>query len=80
MIVKDGFIIAVQSTDKNYNEIMSKINTMPIAEDGYAYRLRADTYEWELYELPTPDEAEDENEEITLEDALAKLRELGVDV
>ena len=50
----------------------------PCAPDGYTYKLRADTLEWELVELPPePDPGEDE---ATAEDYEAALQELGVRV
>ena len=35
-----------------YNEIMAIIRNAPKAQDGYAYKLRADDLTWELVELP----------------------------
>lgn len=67
MIVRDGYIIAVQPSDDNYTEITQKIATMPEAPEGYRYRLKADTIEWELVpDDPTPPEPEDPTPEEAL--------------
>lgn len=47
------------------------------APHGYQYRLRADTLEWELVEMPP---VEPEDEEATAEDYEAALKEMGVNV
>lgn len=68
----------VEITESEYNTIMQKIQNKPGDPDGYQYRLRADTLEWELVELP-PMPSEDEIE-VTADDYEAALREVGVDV
>lgn len=48
-------------TEQEYTEILSIIHAAPQdAPDGYTYKLRADTLEWELVELPpAPEPSED---------------------
>lgn len=65
---------SVEITVDEYNEIRSMIENRPTAPDGYAYRL-TDALEWELYELPHEDPAE---EVATEEDYLTALERLGV--
>lgn len=80
--ISDNYIIAISTgyggeeiTESEYNEIMAVIQSCPHA-DGKGYKLRTDLT-WEEYDLP-PEPPEEE--EITLEDALDMLRELGVEV
>ena len=47
--------------------ITTAIDLKPIAENGYGYRLKADTIEWEYYKLPEPAPIDDE---LTAEEAL----------
>ena len=70
--IQNGFICSVGSniggteiTEFEYNTIMQKIQNKPSDPDGYAYKLRADTLEWELVELP-PVEPEPISEEEAL--------------
>ena len=65
MIAKDGYIIAVEKSDNNYEDVLNAIKTRPTAPDGYGYRLRGDLT-WEQYELPVVEETE---EELTNEEA-----------
>lgn len=60
-VISGGFVdsfgtaareIATFITESRYNEIKSKLGNHPTAPDGYTYKLRADTLEWELVELP----------------------------
>ena len=39
-------------TESEYSEILAAIGNKPTDPDGYAYKLRADTLEWELVKLP----------------------------
>lgn len=83
--VVDGFIVSMSrnSTDTPTEEwlaVRSAMNNIPPAREGCGYKLRADTLEWEEYELPPAPEPDPEETEITLEDALEKLRELGVEI
>lgn len=51
----NGYIVAYQSEgehDADYTEAIKVMETRPTPPDGYDYRLKADTLEWELYELP----------------------------
>lgn len=63
-------------TPEEYAQILGIIRARPTAEDGYEYRLKADLT-WELYELPPVEEVE---QEATMEDYAAALREMGVEV
>lgn len=61
MLVKDNrkyTWYGKEITEIKYNEILSLLQNIPIAEKGFAYRLTADL-EWELYEVPV-EEIEDE--------------------
>lgn len=50
-------------TEDEFDEIMQIIQGTPKAPKGYVYRLRADTLEWELVELPPMPEPELTDEE-----------------
>lgn len=63
-------------TESEYTSILEIIHNRPVAPDGYGYRLTSDL-KWELYELPT---TEQPDEEATGEDYEAALVELGVRV
>ena len=55
----DGYIISFQSegeNDSQYKEAIKIMASRPTAPSGYDYRLKADTLEWELYELPQVEE------------------------
>lgn len=58
MIVVDNYIVAVEAKDGNYAEIIARIAEKPKDPDGYTYKLRADTLEWELVENPPEPEPE----------------------
>lgn len=79
MIVLDGFIIAVEKSDSNYDSVLEKLHDKPTAPDGYLYRLRASDLKWELVILP-PEPAPEPEPEATAEDYEAALQELGVRV
>ena len=69
-MIKDGFIesignISSTTTNNNVieideeekNALVALFNSMPTAPEGYRYKLKADTLEWELVEIPPePDE------------------------
>lgn len=83
-IVNDGYIIAVckncgkiKITESEYNEILSIIHNRPTAQDGFTYKLKADTLTWEQVELPEPSS---EDDEATESDYITALQDLGVDV
>jgi hypothetical protein len=87
-LVIDNFIMCAPSTTardcgveidiEEYDAIVDAIRGKPSAPSGYTYKLRADTLEWELVELPPePDPGE---EDATAEDYEAALKELGVRV
>lgn len=56
----------VEITQEEYENILSVIHDQPVAESGYAYKLRTDLT-WELVEVPV---VEDENVEISDTEAL----------
>lgn len=68
-IVSDGFILAVTTgggteiTEEEYNEILAAVQSAPASPEGFVYKLRADTLEWELVELPPEPEPELSDEE-----------------
>ena len=71
-VVNNGYIVAITSastgdaiSESEYNAILGIINNAPKAPEGYTYKLRADTLEWELVELP-PVEPEPPTEEEAL--------------
>ena len=49
-------------TEEEYSNILEIIRTAPTPPDGYAYKLCADTMEWELVELPTRPDPDPEEE------------------
>lgn len=55
--------ITAEEKDAIFNLLCHK----PTDTDGYTYKLRADTLEWELVKLP---ESEPQNEELTDSEAL----------
>ena len=70
--VLDGYIILAGKgmigegiSESEYNSIQSIILNRPSPPNGYTYKLRADTLEWELVELP-PVEPEPIDEETAL--------------
>ena len=67
--IQYGYIVSVTS-DSLTVEIQHAIASVPPAPDGYAYRLKADTIQWELYEFPSVTE----DDEITAEEALEIIR------
>lgn len=80
--IEDTYILAIgtgvggeEITQEEYENILSIIRTRPIAETGYAYRLRTDLT-WELVEAPVVEE----DAEATEADYLSALAELGVEV
>lgn len=63
-------------SEQEYNAILDIIRNAPASQEGYAYKLRADTLEWELMELPPePQPSEDPAE---IEDYEKALDEMGV--
>lgn len=66
-LINDGCVIAVGDgavgtsiTEAEYNQLLTIIRNAPTVPEGYTHRLRADTLEWELVELPPVPEPEDE--------------------
>ena len=85
-VIEDGYIIGIgtngndsvtEITESEYNTILSLIHNRPTARDGYTYKLKADTLEWELVELPPIDDTDDD---ATESDYIEALQDLGVEV
>lgn len=79
-LLEDAYIIGVQTSSSEkggnidgseYNAILEKIKSTPTAPAGYQYRLRADTLEWELMELPSVET----DEELTAEEIALAIQE-----
>ena len=67
----------VEITDEEAAAILAELEHIPKnAPSGFTYRLRDDTHEWELYELPPIEE----ETEATEADYIAALNEMGVEV
>lgn len=84
-LINNGYIDGIASSENPLTDAISKsdanhLNNMflekPLAPSGYTYKLRADTLEWKMVELPAVDPAE---EEAGLEDYETALSEMGVD-
>lgn len=80
--IEDAYIPSIgtgvggeEITQEEHENILSVIRNRPIAETGYAYRLRTDLT-WELVEAPVVEE----DAEATEADYLEALAELGVEV
>ena len=77
MIINGNYIVAIEKKDEQYNEILSIIHNAPSAPNGFTYKLKADTLEWELVELPPID---DTDEDATESDYITALQDLGVEI
>lgn len=83
-MISEGYLLSVgtggntgeEILKAEYNTIMQTILNVPTAPDGFGYRL-TESLEWELYELPV---VEDADEEATAEDYQSALSEFGVSV
>ena len=64
MITYGNYVLAIEKTDRNYEELKEKIRNRPQNPTGYTYKLRADTLEWELVELPLIPEPDPTAEEL----------------
>lgn len=62
-------------TPEEYENLLSIIRDRPVAESGYAYKLRTDL-SWELVEVPVVED----DAEATEDDYISALAELGVEV
>jgi hypothetical protein len=70
-LIEDGYILligrgsgGIEITKKEYELLLSHINSKPEAEEGYGYRLKEDLT-WELYELPpVPEDDEISSDEL----------------
>lgn len=81
--IENGYLLFVgtgpggeEITAEEYENILTIIRSRPTAEAGYGYRLKTDLT-WELCELPPVEEVE---QEATIEDYAAALRDMGVEV
>lgn len=81
---ENGYVIYVSDncgntelTDEQTSTIKERLRDRPTAPDGFTYKLRADTLEWELVELP---ETIDTDDEATESDYIDALQDLGVEV
>lgn len=65
MLVKDNqksTWYGEEITDTQYEEILAMLRNLPVAPEGFGYRLTP-ALEWELCELPPEEEAEPTEEE-----------------
>ena len=81
--IENGYLLSIgtgpggeEITAEEYENILTIIKSRPTAEAGYGYRLKTDLI-WELRELPPVEEVE---QEATIEDYAAALRDMGVEV
>ena len=86
LIISDGYIngfcqsedsVLNPITEAEFNRIKSIHSERPAAQDGFTYKLKADTLTWELVELPPID---DTDEDATESDYIDALNDLGVEV
>lgn len=82
--IEDGYIWGIcptvgdiEITESEYNTILSIIHNRPTPSIGFDYKLKADTLEWELVELPKPS---DTDTDATEQDYIEALNDLGVEV
>lgn len=73
--IQDNYIVSIgtgasgeEITAEEYEALLAVIRSKPTPPDGYDYRLRADTLEWEEFELPPI-----EDEEVTADELLREL-------
>ena len=86
-IVENGYIIALSTmygediSEREHNELLAIIHYVPPTPEGYEYKLRADTLEWELVEVPI-DEPQaytaEQLAEMTNAELSAILAEMGI--
>lgn len=80
IFTNNGYIVSIVhdgGTSEAYPHIEAALRARPTAPEGYDYRLREDTLEWELYRLPEP-AADDEDAEATEADYQSALEGMGV--
>lgn len=75
-VSKQYYWCSTEITEAEYNHILGILRNKPTAPSGYDYRL-TEELEWELYEIIADPE---EDEEVTTEDYLNALQEMGVNV
>lgn len=63
--VENGYILGIATnavgteiTEAEYNEILAVVRNVPVAPDGYSYRL-TESLEWELHETEEIEEISD---------------------
>lgn len=61
--ISDGLLLA-EVSEPEYAALAEVVHNKPFAASGYTYKLRADTLEWELVELPPMPEPEPTAEEL----------------
>ena len=80
--IVDGYVIGVcesvghfpnEITKEERDTVFNLLTNKPTAEEGYEYRLRADTLQWELVELEPIDEG---SEEVTAEEIAQAIAEV----
>ena len=76
-IITDGdYIVATAETsfghDANAEAVEQMLCHQPTAQNGYVYKMRADTLEWELVELP-PAPPPSPDDELTDTEALSLI-------
>ena len=64
----------VEISEEMSRKIASALTDHRTAPDGYIYRLRSDTLEWELAELPPASDPMEED--IAAEEALSQIQEV----
>ena len=55
--IGDGLSL-VEVSESEYAALAEVVHNKPFAASGYTYKLRADTLEWDLVELPPAPESE----------------------
>lgn len=82
-LIIDGYLVSVgtgtggtEITESEYNDLLSIIHNRPTPTTGFDYKLKADTLEWELVELPPIEDDTDATES----DYIDALQDLGVEV
>lgn len=80
MKVCNGYIISVEKTDQNYEEIMRALSNKPSATGETGYKL-SESLEWVPFAVVVESEIESTIEgEATIEDYQAALADIGVEV
>lgn len=79
-MITDGYLISVgegsggeEISFAEYNAFLKLFAEKPDAQDGYKFRLCADSLEWELVEVPEPEPIDESAEISDYENALSDL-------